>query len=119
MTDYRLTLAPAGAISLRQTPEFDLEQAFQGAVRRLALTGLFKKRRTTHMEGTMYPDQHNYLASPAQGSTLNVGQFGSQFAQVPCRGCAQNRQAYDAQAPARPQRSIRLLITALLAMAHQ
>jgi hypothetical protein len=119
MNEYRLTLAPSGAISLRQMPEFDLEQAFQGAVRRLALTGLFTKRRNTHLEGTMYPDQHNYLASPAQGSTLNAGQFGNQFAQIPCNGCAQKGQAYDAQAPARPQRSMKHLFTALLMRAHK
>lgn len=62
----------------------------------------------------MYPDQHNFFASPAQGSTLNAGQFGSAFAQHPCRGCASKQQAYDAQTPARPQRNIIHLLAARL-----
>ena len=62
----------------------------------------------------MYPDQHNYFASPAQGSTLNLGQFGSQFAQQPCSICAPKGQAYDAQAPARPQRVHKHLLSALV-----
>ena len=110
MNAYRLT-APSGAISLRQMPEFDIERAFVGAVKRLALTSLRRKRRTEYLEETMFPDQQNHLASPAQGSTLNAGQFGSQFAQIPCNGCTQKGQAYDAQVPARPQRSIKQLFT--------
>ena len=114
MNDYRLTLAPSGAITLRQPPEFKLERAFDGAVIRLALTSLRRKRRTNDLEGTMYPDQHNYFATPVQGSTLNAGQFGSQFASHPCKGCAAKTQAYDAQTPQRPQRAHKHLLAALL-----
>ena len=114
MNEFRLTLAPSGAVTLRQMPEFKLERAFDGAVVRLALTGLRRKRRTKYLEGTMYPDQHNFFASPAQGSTLNLGQFGSQFAQHPCRGCEPKGQGYDAQTPARPQRAHKHLLLALL-----
>lgn len=117
MNELRLTLAPAGALILRPTPDFDLERAFSGAVFRLTLTQLRRKRRTKNMEGTMYPDQHNFLASPAQGSTLNAGQFGSAFAQHPCKGCAKKLQAYDAETPARPQRSFKHLFTAILTRA--
>lgn len=119
MNAYRLTLAPFGAISLRQTPEFDLERALARAVSCLALTSLRQRRRTKYLEGTMYPDQHNYLANPTQGSTLNLGQFGSQFAQHPCAICEKKGQAYDALTPARPQRSIKKLLHSLFARAHQ
>ena len=114
MNEFRLTLAPSGAVTLRQMPEFKLERAFEGAVIRLALTGLRRKRRTNNLEGTMEPNQHNFFASPAQGSTLNLGQFGSQFAQHPCNGCAPKGQAYDALTPARPQRAHKHLFAALL-----
>ena len=67
----------------------------------------------------MKPDQHNYFASPAQGSTLNAGQFGSTFAQHPCQGCAPKRQAYDAETPARPQRNLKQHIFALLKRAER
>lgn len=113
MNEIRLELAPAGAMILRPAPEFDLERAFSGAVVRLTLTQLRRKRRTKNLEGTMYPVQHNYFASPAQGSTLNAGQFGSAFAQHPCKGCASKLQAYDAETPARPQRSIKHLLAAI------
>ena len=112
MSDYSLNLASAGALTLRPMPEFNLERALERAVIRLALTDLRRKRRTKNLEGTMRPDQHNFLASPAQGSTLNAGQFGSLFAQHPCRGCEGKQQAYDAQTPARPRRSIKHLLTA-------
>jgi len=112
MNELRLGIAPAGALTLRPMPEFDLERALERAVIRLALTDLRRKRRTINLEGTMRPDQHNFLASPAQGSTLNAGQFGSLFAQHPCRGCEGKLQAYDAQTPARPRRSIKHLLTA-------
>lgn len=117
MNELRLGLAPAGALILRPAPEFDLERAFSGAVFRLTLTQLRRKRRTKNMEGTMYLDQHNFLASPAQGSTLNAGQFGSAFAQHPCKGCASKLQAHDAETPARPQRSFKHLLTAILTRA--
>lgn len=113
MSEYRLDLAPSGAISLRQPPEFDLERALSRAVYRLTLTQLRRKRRTKYLEGTMYPDPHSFTASSAQGSMLNAGQFGSAFVQHPCRGCASQRHAYDAQTPARPQRTLRQLFAAL------
>jgi len=113
MSDYRFELASTGALTLRPAPDFDLERALQRAVIRLARTEHRRKRRTKNLEGTMYPVQHNYLASPAQGSTLNAGQFGSTFAQHPCRGCDNKLQAYDAQTPARPRRSIKHLLTAV------
>ena len=115
MNELRLELAPSGALTLRQMPDFDLERALSGAVFRLTLTQLRRKRRTKNWEGTMYPDQHNYFASPAQGSTLNAGQFGNQFAQHPCRNCEPKAPAYDAQAPARPQRTNKHLLAALFA----
>jgi len=65
----------------------------------------------------MHPDQHNFIASPAQGSTLNAGQFGSTFAQHPCQGCDAKQQAYDALTPARPQRNLRRAIAALFVRA--
>ena len=117
MNELRLELAPSGALTLRQMPDFDLERALSGAVFRLTLTQLRRKRRTKNWEGTMYPDQHNYLASPAQGSTLNAGQFGSTFAQHTCQGCAPKQQAYDAETPARPQRTFKQHIIALFARA--
>lgn len=117
MNELRLTLAPSGALILRPAPDFDLARAFSGAVFRLTLTQLRRKRRTKNMEGTMHPDHHNFLASPAQGSTLNAGQFGSAFAQHPCQGCATKLQAYDAETPARPQRSFKHLLTAILTRA--
>ena len=67
----------------------------------------------------MEPDQHNYFASPAQGSTLNAGQFSSTFAQHSCQGCAPKRQAYDAETPARPQRNLKQHIFALLKRAER
>ena len=114
MNELRLGLAPAGALTLRPMPEFDLERALERAVIRLALTDLRRKRRTKNLEGTMRPDQHNFLASPAQGSTLNAGQFGNLFAQHPCHGCDAKRQAYDAQTPAHPLRKRKHLLTAIL-----
>ena len=118
MNELRLELASSGALTLRQAPEFDLERALSGAVFRLTLMELRRKRRTKNLEGTMYPDQHNYLASPAQGSTLNAGQFGSAFAQHPCRGCDNRQQAYDAKTPARPQRSFKHLLATMLRTAR-
>lgn len=105
MSEIRLTLAPAGTLMLRLSPDYDLSLALNRAVFRLAWMELSRKRRPKNLEGTMYPDQHNYIASPAQGSTLNAGQFGSIFAQHPCTGCAKVQQAYDAQTPARPLRN--------------
>ncbi len=58
----------------------------------------------------MYPDPQNFFASPANASTLNAGQFGSTFAQYPCRRCASKEQAYDAQSSDRPQRNLIQLI---------
>jgi hypothetical protein len=117
MNELRLSLAPAGALILRPAPEFDLERALERAVIRLARTEHRRKRRAKNLEGTMYPVQHNFFASPAQGSTLNAGQFGSTFAQHPCRGCENKLQAYDAEKPARPQRSIKQLLTAAFSRA--
>jgi hypothetical protein len=114
MSETRLYDAPFGALTLRQKPEYDLERALRGAVLRLRLTEPRRKRRTNNLEGTMYPNQHNYFASPAQGSTLNAGQFGSAFVLPPCRGCASKQQAHDAQTPGRPQRNILHLLAARL-----
>ncbi len=118
MSEIRFAFSPSGALTLRQMPDFDLERALSGAVFRLTLTQLRRKRRTKNWEGTMHPDQHNHLASPAQGSTLNAGQFGSAFAQHPCKGCASKQQAYDAQTPARPQRSFKHLLATILRTAR-
>ena len=117
MSTLNLNLASSGAISLRQPPEFDLERALSRAVIRLRLTEPLRKRRVTQMEGTMNSTQQNYFASPAQGSTLNAGQFGSTFAQHPCQGCAPKQQVYDALTPARPQRNLKQHIIALLVRA--
>lgn len=117
MNELRLTLAPAGALILRPAPDFDLERALSRAVFRMTLTQPRRKRRTKNMEGTVYPDQHNFLASPAQGPTQNAGQFGSAFAQHLCKGCAKKLQAYDAETPARPQLSNTHLLTAILTRA--
>ena len=114
MSTLSLRLAPSGALTLRQTPGFDHERALRLAVIRLGLMEPLRKRRADNLEGFMKPDPHNHFASPAQGSTLNAGQFGSTFAQYPCRGCAPKLQAYDAQAPARPQKPLKHLFAALL-----
>ena len=117
MSALSLNLASSGVILLRQQPEFDLERALRLAVIRFRLTEPLRKRRVTHLEGTMNSEQHNYFASSAHGSTLNAGQFGSTFAQHPCRGCAPKQQAYDAETPARPQRTIKQHVIALFARA--
>ena len=117
MSTLSLRLAPSGALTLRQTPGFDHERTLRLAVIRLGLTEPLRKRRADNLEGFMKPDQHNYFASPAQGSTLNAGQFGNTFAQHPCQGCAQKQQAYDAETPARPQRNLKKRIIALFARA--
>jgi hypothetical protein len=117
MSTYNLSLASSGALTLRQQPEFDLEWALRLATIRLRLTEPLRKRRANNLEGFMNPDPHNYIASPAQGSTLNAGQFGSTFAQHPCQGCAPKQQAYDAETPARPQRTFKQHIIALFARA--
>lgn len=118
MSEIQLTSAPFGALTLRQTPEFNLERALRRAKMRVFGAAASFKRRTDHLEGTMmYPDQHNYFASPAQGSTLNAGQFGNSFAQHPCHGCEAKHQAYDAQVPARPQRSLKQLLAAIFSRA--
>ncbi len=117
MSTLSLRLAPSGALTLRQAPGFDHERALRLAVIRLGLTEPLRKRRADNLEGFMKPDQHNYFASPAQGSTLNAGQFGNTFAQHPCQGCAQKQQAYDAETPARPQRNLKQHIIALLVRA--
>lgn len=119
MSKLRLDVAPSGAIMLRQQPEFDLERALSWAVFRLSLKPPRRNRQADYWEGIMYPDPHNYFASPAQGSTLNAGQFGSAFAQHPCRGCASQHHAYDAQTPAHPQRSLRQRFAALLSRKPQ
>ncbi|MEN6635033.1 MAG: hypothetical protein ABFC56_04235 [Clostridiaceae bacterium] len=118
MSEIRYLSTPSGVIALRQPPEFHLELALRRAKMRAFGVAALLKRRTDHLEGTMYPDQHNYLASPIQGSTLNAGQFGNLFAQHPCRGCDAKRQAYDAAVPAHPQRKLRHLLTALLRTAQ-
>lgn len=48
-----------------------------------------------------------------QGSTLNAGQFGSLFAQHPCRECNAKVQAYDAVTPAHPMRKRGHLLAAI------
>ena len=118
MNEFRYALAPQSELILRQQPDFHLELALRRAKMRAFGVAALLKRRTDHLEGTMYPDQHNYLASPIQGSTLNAGQFGNLFAQHPCRGCDAKRQAYDAAVPAHPQRKLRHLLTALLRTAQ-
>ena len=114
MSEIRYLSAPSGVIALRQPPEFHLELALRRAKMRAFGVAALLKRRTDHLEGTMYPDQHNFFASPAQGSTLNAGQFGSAFAQHPCRGCDAKRQAYDAETPAHPMRKRGQLLAAIL-----
>jgi len=104
MNELRLALAPQGALMLRQQPDFNLELALRRAKMRTFGVAALLKRRNDPLEGHMYPDQQNHLASPVQGSTLNAGQFGSLFAQHPCRGCDAKRQAYDAETPAHPMR---------------
>ena len=118
MNELRLALAPQGALIIRQQPDFNLELALRRAKMRAFGVAALLKRRTDPLEGTMYPDQHNFFASPAQGSTLNAGQFGNLFAQHPCHGCDAKRQAYDAAVPAHPQRKLRHLLTALLRTAQ-
>ncbi len=115
MIQTKFFLAPSGALSLRQTPELWTAEAAGRALARLLSAVPYRKRRTRFMEGTMQPDHHNYLAAPAQGSAINAGQFGSIFAPHPCGGCARQPQAYDAQEPARPQRTLRQAVSALFA----
>jgi len=114
MSEIRYLSASAGALALRQQPDFHLELALRRAKMRAFGVAALLKRRNDPLEGTMHPDQHNYLASPAQGSTLNAGQFGSTFAQHPCRRCDAKRQAYDAETPAHPLRKRGHLLAAIL-----
>ena len=114
MSEIRYLSASSGALILRQQPDFHLEPALRRAKMRAFGVAALLKRRNEPLEGTMHPDQHNYLASPAQGSTLNAGQFGSAFAQHPCRGCDAKRQAYDAETPAHPMRKRGQLLAAIL-----
>ena len=114
MSEIRYLSASTGAIILRQQPDFQLELALRRAKIRAFGVAALLKRRNDPLEGTMYPDQHNYIASPAQGSTLNAGQFGSTFAQHPCRGCDAKQQAYDAETPAHPMRKRKHLLAAIL-----
>ena len=118
MNELRIALAPQGALILRQQPDFDLELALRRAKMRVFGVAALLKRRNDPLEGTMYPDQHNFLASPVQGSTLNAGQFGNLFAQHPCHECNAKRQAYDAAVPAHPQRKLKHLLTKLLRTAQ-
>ena len=113
MNELRLALAPQGALMLRQQPDFNLELALRRAKMRTFGVAALRKRRNDPLEGTMYPDQHNFLASPAQGSTQNAGQFGSTFAQHPCSGCDAKRQAYAAETPAPPMRKRGHLLAAI------
>ena len=113
MNELRLALAPQGALMLRQQPDFNLELALRRAKMRTFGVAALSKRRNDPLEGTMCPDQHNFLASPAQGSTLNAGQFGSTFAQHPCSGCDAKRQAYDAEMPAHPMKKRGHLLAAI------
>nr|HPI78884.1 hypothetical protein [bacterium] len=76
MNEIRLSLAPSGALTLRLPPEPTHSRALDRAFLRLAEAEPRRKRRTRSMEGPMYPDHHNYFASPAQGTMLNAGQFG-------------------------------------------
>ena len=114
MNEFRYAFAPQGELILRQQPDFQLELALRRAKIRAFGVAALLKRRNDPLEGTMYPDQHNYIASPAQGSTLNAGQFGNLFAQHPCHGCDAKRQAYDAQTPAHPHRKHKHLFAAIL-----
>lgn len=113
MNELRLALAPQGALILRQPPEFHLELALRRAKIRAFGVAALLKRRNDPLEGPMYPDQQNHLASPAQGSTLNAGQFGSLFAQHPCHECNAKVQAYDAVTPAHPMRKRGHLLAAI------
>ena len=114
MNELRLALAPQGALIIRQQPDFNLELALRRAKMRTFGVAAFLKRRNDPLEGPMHPEQQNHLASPVQGSTLNAGQFGSLFAQHPCRGCNAKMQAYDAETPAHPLRKRGHLLAAIL-----
>ena len=114
MNELRLALAPQGALIIRQQPDFNLELALRRAKMRTFGVTAFLKRRNDPLEGPMHPEQQNHLASPVQGSTLNAGQFGSLFAQHPCRGCDAKVQAYDAETPAHPLRKRGHLLAAIL-----
>ncbi len=108
----RLYLAPYGALTLRQMPDNSIAETFIRALLRLREIA-FRKRRTRITEGTMKPEHHNFIVNPAQGSTINAGQFGSIFAPHPCRGCDTKLQAYDAETPARPPHYIAKAVAAL------
>ena len=114
MNELRLALAPQGTLIIRQQPDFNLELALRRAKMRTFGVAAFLKRRNDPLEGPMHPEQQNHLASPVQGSTLNAGQFGSLFAQHPCRGCDAKVQAYDAETPAHPLRKRGHLLAAIL-----
>ena len=114
MNELRLALAPQGALIIRQQPDFNLELALRRAKMRTFGVAAFLKRRNDPLEGPMHPEQQNHLASPVQGSTLNAGQFGSLFAQHPCRGCDAKVQAYDVETPAHPLRKRGHLLAAIL-----
>lgn len=56
----------------------------------------------------MHLDHYNYLSNPAQGSTLNAGQFGSANLAPQARACkTRGCTAYDAAAPAHPKKRLR------------
>jgi len=114
MSQTQTLLAPSGALTLRQLPEYPAARAVVEAIQHRFYGAVCRGRRTRSMEGIMHPDSHNFFASPSKGTTINAGQFGSLFAPHPCQGCADRRQAYDAETPARPQQSFKQAIAALL-----
>ncbi|MCE5189172.1 MAG: hypothetical protein LLF75_08330 [Eubacteriales bacterium] len=113
MSNMLEAFAPSGARILTLSPLEAITRFARRAQARFVAEPIHK-RRTNFSEEYMKPDPHNFIASPAQGSALNAGQFGSIFAPHPCSGCAKQHQAYDALVPSRPQRNIRQAIAQLL-----
>ena len=119
MNELRITLAPSGALTLRQQPEWISAMTLGWRTPRLIADDVIRRRRHRLTEETMHPDHHNFLANPAQGSFVNAGQFGSIFASHPCRGCEERLHAYDAEVPARPLRRRGKSLLALLTRASR
>jgi hypothetical protein len=114
MSQMQLSLAPTGALTLRQLPDMIFMRTHWRALSRLINDAAIRKRRTRLTEEPMHPDPHNFFANPANGSILNTGQFGDSLAPHPCRGCERQLHAYDAESPARPLRQKRRSLLALL-----
>lgn len=114
MSQTQLSLAPNGALMLRQQPDMISMRMLWRALSRLITDAAIRKRRTRFTEGTMHPDPHNFIANPANGSILNAGLFGGTFAPHACSVCERQLQAYDAASPARPIRRKKRSLLALL-----